>query len=98
MPWLEEPFPGWVETVDSWPWIPDGPDPICWVKTNPCPRCHHTMTVRKCGGGGPAGMTEDPWTSASCDCELTECHKERRPKENLGCGQAGWIKKPTESS
>lgn len=47
LPWDSDPFPGWVDTVDDWPWHPLGDGD--WEKHGDCPRCTHTMSAEKGG-------------------------------------------------
>jgi hypothetical protein len=68
---------------------------VDWVKSLPCPRCGHIMSVivspsayRGAGGG------KDPLDSviATCDCEAD--HQGRPEKRPRGCGYMAWIPLP----
>jgi hypothetical protein len=48
LPWDTEPFPGWREAVESWPWCSIGYGG--WEKNGKCKRCAHPITVEKGGG------------------------------------------------
>lgn len=54
--WDSTAFPGWVETVDSWPWTALGDG--AWEKHGACPRCTHAMDASK-GGLVDVIATED---------------------------------------
>jgi hypothetical protein len=45
--WDRDPYEGWRETVNSWPWLPLGSGD--WEKAGNCPRCRDEMTVAKQG-------------------------------------------------
>jgi hypothetical protein len=48
IPWDRTPFPGWLQTVGSWPWKSFGDGE--WEKSGSCPRCKHDMSVMQAGG------------------------------------------------
>ena len=65
-PWDSQPFPGWVDEVDGWPW--KAIDADSWEKKGLCLRCKHEMTVPK-GGAVAELLSEDEATEALLENE-----------------------------
>ncbi len=98
LPYDEATFPGWVKTVDSWPWQHVGPSK--WKKVGQCPRCHHeiygvfyerTILFSDDAGETHSGSPEEVYVECNCGAPHAG-----RPEKETGCGPDGFFPAPSK--